>query len=483
MATEAKTTFSSTTKVPMWLDGKEIETDVTYDVISPTNGQLLYKSCSASVKDAQAAVDSAQQAFESWSQTKPSVRRDILLRAAEGLLRRKDELFQLSNQETGEPESMFAFEFNLAVEACKTVAGLISAVRGTIPTVMEDGKSAMILREPYGVVLSIAPWNAPYVLGFRACLGALAMGNTVILKGSEMSPGPYWAIASILHEAGLPKGCLNTIIHRPQDAAAVTSSIISSSSVKKITFTGSTNTGAIIASQAAALLKPTLMELGGKAPSIVCDDADLEEAALGCALGAFLHGGQICMSTERIIVHAAVADKFKAILKTTMNQLFTQQPALILVSEAPVLKNRQLLQDAISKGAKVMFGDPEHKADIKTAMHPVVLENIREGMDIYQVESFGPTVSLFVVKSDDDAVKLANDTTYGLAAAVFTGDLRRGLRIAKRIQSGAVHINSMSVHDESALPHGGYKRSGYGRFNGLEGLEEWVQTKTVTWKD
>jgi acyl-CoA reductase-like NAD-dependent aldehyde dehydrogenase len=230
-------------------------------------------------------------------------------------------------------------------------------------------------------------------------------------------------------------------------------------------------------------LKPTLMELGGKTPTIVCDDADLEQAALGCALGAFLHSGQICMSTERILVHTAVADKFKAVLKATMDQLFAQQPGLILVNEAPVLKNRQLLQDAISKGAKVVFGDPEHKADIKTAMRPVVLENVQEGMSIYHIESFGPTVSLFVVQSDDEAVKIANDTDYGLAAAVFTEDLRRGLRIAKNIQSGAVHINSMSVHDESALPHGGYKKSGYGRFNSLEGLEEWVQTKTVTWRD
>ena len=215
MAAETKTPFSSTHNVPLWLDGKEIETYVTYDVISPATGQVLYKSCSASVEDANAAVESASQAFESWSQTKPSVRRDVLLRAADGLLKRKDELFKLSSEETGAADSMFGFEFQLAVEACKTVAGLISAVVGSVPTPMDEGKSAMVFREPYGVVLSIAPWNAPYILGLRSCLGPLAMGNAVILKGSEMSPGPYWAIASILHEAGLPKGCLNTIIHRP----------------------------------------------------------------------------------------------------------------------------------------------------------------------------------------------------------------------------------------------------------------------------
>lgn len=483
MAAETKSAFSSTGKVPLWLDGKQIETAVTYDVISPSTGMVLYKSCSASVEDAEAAIDSASRAFESWSTTKPSVRRDVLLRAADGLLKRKDELFKLSSEETGAADSMFGFEFNLAVEACKTTAGLISAVRGSVPTVMDDGKSAMVFREPYGVILSIAPWNAPYILGLRACLAPLAMGNTVLLKGSELSPGPYWAIASILHDAGLPKGCLNTIIHRPQDAAVVTSSIISHPAVKKVTFTGSTNTGAIIASQAAKLLKPTLMELGGKAPTIVCEDADLGQAALGCALGAFLHSGQICMSTERILVHKAVAAKFKTVLGEVIDQVFAQASGSVLVNEAPVLRNRQLLQDAISKGAKVVHGDPDHKSDIKTAMRPVVLENVREGMTVYHDESFGPTVSLFTVESDEEAVAIANDTYYGLAAAVFTEDLRRGLRIAKKIQSGAVHINSMSVHDESALPHGGFKRSGYGRFNGLEGMEEWVQTKTVTWKD
>lgn len=189
------------------------------------------------------------------------------------------------------------------------------------------------------------------------------------------------------------------------------------------------------------------------------------------------------MSTERIIVHASVAEDFKAALKPTLDQVFGHPGGLILVNDAPVQKNKQLLEDAVSKGAKVVYGDHKHQADVKTAMRPVVIENVKEGMDIYHTESFGPTVSLFVVGSDDEAIKLANDTDYELAAAVFTEDLRKGLRIAKKVQSGAVHINSMSVHDESALPHGGHKKSGYGRFNSVEGLEEWVQTKTITWRN
>lgn len=484
MGSISPSSTSFTTPIPLWLNGQEIRTTTTYDVISPLDGKTLYQSSSASVSDAEKAIHSAHTAFESWSHTKPHVRRDIFLRAADILAARKDELFKVSHSETGAVDSMFGFEFNLAVEACKTVAGLIGiASRGVMPTVMDEDKSAMVVKEPYGVVLSIAPWNAPYILGLRACLAPLAMGNTVILKGAEASPGAYWQIASVLHEAGLPAGCLNTIIHRPQDAVEVTSAIIASPFVRKVTFTGNTVTGSIIASQAARHLKPTLMELGGKAPTSVCEDADLGQAALGCALGAFLHSGQICMSTERIIVHAAVAEEFKKALKKPMDQIFGHPEGLVLVNEAPVLKNQKMLKDAISKGAAVVYGNADHKADVKTAMRPVVVENIKEGMDLYHTESFGPTVSLFVVNSDDEAVKLANDTDYGLSAAVYTEDLRRGFKIAKRIQSGAVHINSMSVHDEAALPHGGFKKSGYGRFNSVEGMQEWVQTKTITWRD
>ncbi|KAE8552144.1 hypothetical protein EYB25_006038 [Talaromyces marneffei] len=396
--------------IPLLLDGKEITTEVTYDVVSPLTGQPVYKCSSASVEDAKRAVESAQAAFESWSQTKPNDRRDIILRVADLLLRDKEILRTVVHNETGEVDSMFDFEHNLAVQACKAVAGLISTIRGTVPTVGDEGRSAMVLREPFGVVLSIAPWNAPYILGVRSCLGPLAMGNTVIFKGSEFSPGVYYKIASIFHEAGLPKGCLNTIIHCPQDAAEVTSALIASPSVRKINFTGSALVGGIIASQAAKLLKPTLMELGGKAPTIVCEDANLQDAALGATLGSFLNSGQVCMCTERVIVHSAVADQFKEIFKQTIDQIFGTPDGLTLVNGLPVTKNKKLLADAISKGAKVVHGDPNHNAKLNTAMRPVVLEGVKEGMDIYHTESFGPTVSLFTVENDEEAIKLANDT-------------------------------------------------------------------------
>lgn len=233
-------------------------------------------------------------------------------------------------------------------------------------------------------------------------------------------------------------------------------------------------------------LKPTVLELGGKAPAIIAEDADVQNAAAQCALGAFLHAGQICMSTERILVNAKVAKQFREGLKFAMDNIFSekdQRASAQLISALPVEKNKKLLQDAISKGATVLYGDANHIEPSKTKMRPVIIENVKPNMDIYQTESFGPTVSVIVVNSDEEAVAIANDTDYGLNAAVFTEDLRRGLRIAKQIEFGAVHINSMTVHDESALPHGGFKKSGFGRFNGLEGLQEWVHTKTITWRD
>ena len=315
-------------------------------------------------------------------------------------------------------------------------------------------------------------------------------GNTVILKGSESAPATYWALASILHDAGLPPGCLNTIYHRPADAAQITNHLISSPVIGKINFTGSTAVGSKIAALAGKTLKPMVMELGGKASSIVCEDADLQNAAQQCVLGAFLHAGQICMATERILVHNKIERHFAEVLKVTMDNFFASSrkdtksmDVPQLISSAPVEKNKRLLADAISKGANVVYGDERGAEKSPTRMRPVVLENVKKEMDIYYTESFGPTVSIYTFENDEEAIELANDTEYGLTGAVFTEDLRRGLKIARAIKTGAVHINSMTVHDEPLLPHGGTKNSGFGRFNGLIGLDEWARTKVVTWRD
>jgi len=271
------------------------------------------------------------------------------------------------------------------------------------------------------------------------------------------------------------------IQHHHEDAAAVTKALIEHPAVKKINFTGSTPIGRIIAKLAGENLKPVLLELGGKAPAIVLADADLKLAGAMCALGSFMNSGQICMSTERIIVEKSVSATFAEELKGAIENMYPAKgEALVVVTAASVKKNKALLADAKKKGAEVIFGDADAEEASAERMRPVVIKGIKKDMDMYYAESFGPTVSMIEVENEEEAIKVANDTEYGLSSSVFTKDLARGLRVAKRIESGAVHINGMSVHDEPSLPHGGVKSSGWGRF-GSPGLEEWVKTKTITY--
>tara|TARA_R110002003_G_scaffold140_2_gene12768 strand:- start:18025 stop:19005 length:981 start_codon:yes stop_codon:yes gene_type:complete len=324
----------------------------------------------------------------------------------------------------------------------------------------------------------------------RSILYPLAAGNTCILKGSEFCPRIWWAIGNVLTEAGLPAGALNVLFHRPEDAAQVTTALIEHPCIKKINFTGSTAVGRIVASLAGKNLKPVLMELGGKASAIVLEDADLKNAATQCALGAFLHSGQICMSSERVLVHKNIKSEFIEAFKQSVEGIFGgDKPAPVVVASPAIERNKRLISEAVKAGASVVHGDhekdevhPETQEKSATRMRPVIVDGVNKDMDLFYTESFGPSVSVIDISSDEEAVEIANDTDYGLSAAVFTKDLARGLRIAKQIESGAVHINSMTVHDEWTLPHGGAKASGFGRFNGHWGIEEFLRLKTITYK-
>jgi acyl-CoA reductase-like NAD-dependent aldehyde dehydrogenase len=325
--------------------------------------------------------------------------------------------------------------------------------------------------------------NAAYILGVRSISYAIAAGNTAVLKAPEFSPRCSWAIGSVFKEAGFPDGVLNVIAHRPEDAPEVTKALIEHPSIKKINFTGSTVVGKIIAELAGKNLKPVLLELGGKAPAIIMPDANLKEAAQACAVGAFLHSGQICMSTERVIVHKDISAAFASEFKAAVEGMYpVDQDAPVLINAGGVAKNKKLLQDATGKGAKLLNGDIDTKEATNTRMRPIVIQGVTKDMDLYYTESFGPTVSYIEFSDEEEALAIANDTEYGLSSSIFTQDLRTGLRMARQIESGAVHINNMTVHDETALPHGGMKASGFGRF-GSCGLDEWLRTKSVTFNN
>ncbi|KAI1132760.1 aldehyde dehydrogenase [Nemania abortiva] len=466
--------------VPFIINGEECYAKDTFEVTSPATGEVVHLCGAATVSEADAAVDAAAAAAAPWRDVSVAARRDILLRAADLMNQKRPELGRYLVAEIGQPVDWAEFNLDVTIDMIKDAAGRISTLAGAVPRPANPDTSAMLWREPYGVVLAIAPWNAPYILGTRAVLYPIAAGCTVVLKGSEFAPRIMHSITSIFHEAGLPKGVLNFISTNPAHAPAVTEALIANPLVKKVNFTGSTAVGRIVGKLAGYHLKPIVLELGGKAPSIVWEDANLELAAECCSRGAFLNSGQICMSTERIIVHKKVSEAFQGKLQEAVQKMWPD--ALVHINPQAVAKNKKLAQDAVDKGASLLNGDINAEEASNTRLRPIVIAKVTTDMDIYKQESFGTSVSLLEVDSEEEALRIANDTEYGLASAVFTEDLRTGFRFAKGIETGAVHINNMSVHDEAALPHGGAKASGYGRFNASAGLEEYLRTKTVTWR-
>jgi benzaldehyde dehydrogenase (NAD) len=340
----------------------------------------------------------------------------------------------------------------------------------------------MGVRQAVGVVVGMAPWNAPVILGVRAIATPLACGNTVVLKGSELCPRTHQLIIETLQEAGFPDGVVNYITNAPADAGSVVESLIAHPAVKRVNFTGSTHVGRIIAQQCASYLKPAVLELGGKAPCLVLDDADLDAAVNGVAFGAFVNSGQVCMSTERIIVDTGIADAFVQKLTAKVSALPLGDPRkgpVVLgsvIDMSTVERCNALIDDALAKGATLVCGG---KAD-NTLFPATLLDHVTPDMTVYREESFGPVKPIVRVAGVEAAIACANDSEYGLSAAVFGGDLARAFEVAKRIDSGICHVNGPTVHDEAQMPFGGVKNSGYGRFGGRAGVHEFTELRWLT---
>jgi benzaldehyde dehydrogenase (NAD) len=345
------------------------------------------------------------------------------------------------------------------------------------------GSLAMGLRVPAGVVLGIAPWNAPVILGVRAIATPLACGNTVILKGSENCPRTHALIIEAFADAGFPPGVVNYITNAPADAGAVVEAMVAHPAVRRVNFTGSTKVGRIIAMTCAKHLKPVVLELGGKAPLVILDDADIDDAVNAAAFGCFANSGQICMSTERLIVDQKIADEFvkKFADKAKMLPLGDPrkpEPVVLgsVIGMGTVEHCNALIDDAVSKGAKLLCGG---KAD-STLMPATLLDHVTPQMRIYGEETFGPVKCVVRVKGVEEAVACANDNEYGLSAAVFGRDLARAFQVARKIDSGICHINGPTVHDEAQMPFGGVKGSGIGRFGGKAGIAEFTELRWIT---
>ncbi|HEX5258539.1 MAG TPA: aldehyde dehydrogenase [Sphingomicrobium sp.] len=414
------------------------------------------------------AAEAAATAFPIWSALGPNARRSLLNRAADQIEARADAFVEAMGSELRASEPWARFNVLLGARMVREAGALTTQITGEVIPSDKSGLLSLALREPVGVVLGIAPWNAPVILGCRAIATPLACGNTVILKASERCPRTQGLIVEAFAAAGFADGVVNLVTNDPADAAQVVGALIDHPAVRRINFTGSTAVGRIVARRAAEHLKPVLLELGGKAPLIVLEDADLDEAVKAAAFGAFMNAGQICMSTERIIAVDKVADEFARKLAEKASTM----PAAAVgdqVDRAAAAKVQALVEEALSKGAQSL-----------SAGAAMVVNGVTPDMRLYQDESFGPAVGIIRVADEEEAIRVANDTAYGLAASVFTRDAMRGLRVARRIRSGICHINGPTVHDEPQMPFGGVGASGYGRFGGKAAIDFFTELRWIT---
>lgn len=454
----------------------------TFERANPLSREVATTAPAATTEDADAAVSAAAAAFPAWSALGPNDRRRLLLKAAEVFEAMSDEFVRTMIAEIGTTEVWASFNVKLAGGILREAASLTTQIAGAVVPSDKPGCIAMAVRQAAGVCLGIAPWNAPIILGVRAVATPLACGNTVILKASEICPGTHRLIGDVFRRAGFPAGVVNVISNAPEDAPTIVERLIANPAVKRVNFTGSTRVGRVIGELAGRHLKPAVLELGGKAPLLVLDDADLDAAVDAVAFGAFINQGQVCMSTERVIVDAVIADRFVEKLAAKAAGLPHGDPrsgAVVigsLVDEDPAKRVVALIEDALAKGATRAAGGERSG----TVVPATVLDHVTDVMRIYSEESFGPVVSVIRAQGIDDAVRLANDSEYGLSAAVFGRDVGRALAVAKRIESGICHVNGPTVHDEAQMPFGGVKGSGFGRFGGQAGIAEFTDLRWIT---
>ncbi len=472
------------TFVSMRIAGAEhaASTGRTFRRLNPVTGEVASEAAAATVADATAAADAAAAAFPAWSALGPNARRAILLKAADALAAKGDAFVAAMASEIGATVAWARFNVMLASSMLREAAALTTQVSGEVIPSDKPGCLSMAIREPAGVVLGIAPWNAPVILGVRALATPLACGNSVVFKASEICPRTHALIVEALEEGGLPAGVVSLVTNAPEDAAEIVGALIDHPDIRRINFTGSTNVGRIIAERAARQLKPVLLELGGKAPLLVLKDADVDEAVKAAIFGAFFNQGQICMSTERIIVVPEVAEEFVAKFTERAKALKAgdpregKAPLGAVVDARTVAKVEALIADAVSKGAGVTGAG----AAEGVLLPAQVVDKVTADMRLYSEESFGPVVAILRAKDEDDAVRLANDSEYGLSAAVFSRDTSRALSVARRIRSGICHVNGPTVHDEAQMPFGGTRASGYGRFGGRAGIAEFTELRWIT---
>lgn len=453
----------------------------SYERRDPLSDTVVTRAAAASTRDAARAANAAAAAFENWASTPGGARARIFLRIAGLFAERTEEVVSIAAQEIGSTPDWTRFNVELAIQTLNQ-----AAILAEDPELNEHAVDSLkpdveyfVRRRAAGVVLGIAPWNAAVALATRAISAPLACGNTVVLKASELCPKTHEWVVRAFCDAGLPDGVLNFITNAPESANEIVQELISHPAIRRVNFTGSTRVGREIAQIAARYLKPCLLELSGKGTLIILSDADLEDAAKAAVYGAFFNQGQICMSTERVIVEESVADAFIA--------RFAAQTAALngtgdhagfgqLISTQAVSRLRGIVEDALAKGAVLVCG-----GDVfNTTMRPTILDRISPDMRIYTEEAFGPVAAIIRVADAEEALSVANDTEFGLVASVFTRDTEKGVEMTRQLECGVTHVNGPTVFDDPRMPYGGVKASGYGRFGGREAIHEFTELQWAT---
>lgn len=471
-------------KQKMFIGGKWVDSTSgeSFDDLNPFTGEVYARVPAATREDASQAIAAAQAAFADWKASPPGMRRKIFLKAADIMEERQDEMVKAIMEETGSTIGIAMFQVNFVPELFRTAAAAAYEVKGEVIPADHKDSFFMAIRQPAGVVSCFVPFNAPYNLGSRSFALPVAYGNTAVVKPSEEAPVTGGLLfAEIFEEAGLPPGVLNVITCTREEAPDVGDEMIANPAVRRISFTGSTEVGRIIGEKAGRHLKRAVLELGGKDPLIVLADSDLDYALDAATWGAFLHQGQICMSTERIIVEKKIAGKFTDKLKKRAQELPVgdpTNPATVigpLINQKAVDKVHSHVQEAVAGGAKLVTGG--HYDNL--VYHPTVVADVSPDMRIFTEQTFGPVAPIVTVSDPEEALAVANNSAYGLSAGIITSDFNRGLDIALRLETGMVHVNDQTVNDEPQAPFGGMKGSGYGRFGGQAALDEFTELRWI----
>eukprot|EP00879_Flechtneria_rotunda_P002344 GHRR01002539.1.p1 GENE.GHRR01002539.1~~GHRR01002539.1.p1 ORF type:complete len:546 (+),score=169.25 GHRR01002539.1:2001-3638(+) len=457
----------------------------TYQVTNPATGKHLATMPKMKADETLTAIAAAHAVFPKWSHMTAKERGKILRRWYELILEHADDLAVIMTAECGKPLAEAKSEIASGAASVEWFAEECKRVNGDLLETLDRNKRMIVLKQPVGVVAAITPWNFPMSMITRKVTPALAAGCTVVLKPAELTPLTALALTELADRAGLPDGAFNVVLG---DAASIGQAMCKSETVRKIGFTGSTAVGKMLMEQAAKTVKRVSLELGGNAPFIVFDDADLEAAAAGVVTSALRNSGQTCICANRVFVQDKVYDKFAELVAAKVGALklgdgmtpdTTHGP---LITPAGVDKVTNHVSDAVSKGAKVLVGGEKPQLPDPLSggnfFSPTVLAEATIDMRCFREETFGPLVPLFRFREDDEVVLMANDTEYGLAAYFYTTDLHRAWTIAEQLEYGMIGLNEVAITNEVA-PFGGMKQSGLGREQGKYGLEEFLETKYV----